>query len=151
MPSARGLKQGWVGSAHLKIGQGPPLLHPWWFGRSWGGEKPQKLWLGRGSMSWGQSLNPAGMGNGKWLPLVSVLMWKTALNGAIPGWVFWLVGWFVSLQGSTQFGSGLLGRHCLCSCSIYCNSWSCQSEHRLRGADTGSHCLQSMRNIMICT
>lgn len=55
---------GWGGSALPEVGQGPPLMDSWWPGRSWEGEKPPRLWLGRGSMSWGQSLNPARMGMG---------------------------------------------------------------------------------------
>lgn len=38
----QGLEQGWVGwgaSALLRVGQGPPLLHPWWPGRSWEGSE----------------------------------------------------------------------------------------------------------------
>lgn len=46
IPSARrglaGSEQGWVGwggSALLRVGQRPPLLHPWWPGRSWEGSE----------------------------------------------------------------------------------------------------------------
>lgn len=60
---------GWGGSASSGLDRDLPLLHPWWPGRSWEGEKPQRLWPGTGSVSWGLSLNPAGMGNEKWLCL----------------------------------------------------------------------------------
>lgn len=81
---------GWGDSASSGLDRDLPLLHPWWPGRSWEGEKAQRLWLGTGSVSWGLSPSPAGMGNGKWLCLMSILLiGETALNGAFLGLFLW--------------------------------------------------------------
>lgn len=68
-------------------------------------------------------------GNGEWLGLMSVLIWGTALNGAVPGFLVCFDLVFLGFFGLVCFSArkhsvctGLLGKHCFCSCSIYCNS-----------------------------
>lgn len=66
---------------------------------------------------------PESCRHGKWevaLPDEYPSYWRNSIKWSFSRFISLV--WFVSLQGSTQFGSGLLGKHCLCSCSIYCNS-----------------------------
>lgn len=66
-------RAGWAGEPQLSSGLDRDHLCCI-LGGLGGAGKAQRLWLGRGSLSWGQSLNPEGMSNGKWLCLMSIFL-----------------------------------------------------------------------------